>query len=350
MPGKYHLLPRLVIVALLSGAVGKAASSGELAGIEQTLQAVRDSMDRSPAPWADEWKQEYLETIRIEIERHREASHFAERLEILRKGFEPYWESFKKGAERSLFEVDRAQVQWYVEHLMRTEFPSDDERQKLRDQYTEIWDHAANSLLAQFPFLDPNAVQKAKQDDLSVCYRKIEAPLMPIYLKPMSEEQVAQIKQRWDELRYARVDLWRSVKRGSTMPGEKRDVSSSSVNPDYELTKESLSQLLGLVWLIVPQRPDYYLSALEKRSKAIQQRVQSKGQARSEQQRLEKGRSRQLLQTEHISFLLAALLETPASLHGSASIRPQEETPGKHQDKTAKGGDAYEVDNGSPEK
>lgn len=128
-------------------------------------------------------------------------------MEILRKGFAPYWESLNKSAERSLFEVHHARIRWYVEDLMGTAFPSEKERRKLRDQYTDIWNHATSSLLTQFPFLDPNAVQAAKADDLSLCYRKIEAPLMPVYLRPFSEEQVGQIKQRWDKLRYARVGL-----------------------------------------------------------------------------------------------------------------------------------------------
>jgi hypothetical protein len=46
----------------------------------------------------------------------------------------------------------------------------------------------------------------------------------------------------------------------------------------------------------------------------LKSRVQSRRETRSDRQRLEKGRSRQLLQTEHVSFLLAALLETPHCL------------------------------------
>ena len=233
---------------------------------------------------------------------------------------------------------------------MASEFPIEQERQKLRDQYTDIWDHAADSLLVQFPFLDPNAVQKVKTDDLSECYRKIAAPLMPVYLRPMSEEQLKQIKQRWDDLRYVRVDLWRRLGGGSKISDEKSDALSSKAERDYELSKESFSQLLGLVWMVVPQRPDYYLSALENRNKALKHRFQSKQNARSDQQRLDKEHSRQLLQTEHIGFLLAALLETPKCLEGAPSIITQKQIPLEQQDKSSKGGDAYAIENGSTEK
>lgn len=108
--------------------------------------------------------------------------------------------------------------------------------------------------------------------------------------------------------------------------------------------------MLAQIWMVVPQRPDYYLSALENRTKALERRLQSKHQARSDQQRLEKTHSRQLLQTEHISFLLAALLETPRCLDGSASVSAQEQIPSEQRDKPAEGGDAYKVENGSQKK
>ena len=194
MPDKYHALRSVLIAALLPPIVAGKMGSAEPALTEQTLKVIEDCMARSPAPWPDEWRQEYVDTIRRAIVSHQNAPHYAVRLEILRKGFAPYLQGFKKTPERSLFEVRRAQIRWYIEHLMGTKFPSEAERKKLRDQYTDIWDYAANTLLVQFPFLEPNAVQAAKADHLNQCYRKIEAPLLPIYLRALSEEQVGQIK------------------------------------------------------------------------------------------------------------------------------------------------------------
>ncbi|MBC8216861.1 MAG: hypothetical protein H8E73_00195 [Planctomycetes bacterium] len=350
MPDKYHALRIAVVAALLPAIAAAKVDSAGAAVTEQTLEAIRDCMAQSPAPWPDEWKWEYIDTIRSAVESHRDASHYVGRLEILRRGFADCWEGLTKNKDRPLFEVYRCRTRWYVEHLMGTQFPSEDERQKLHDQYTDIWDHAVASLLAQFLFLDPNAVQAAKADDLSICYRKIDAPLMPVYLRPMSAEQVGQIKQRWDKLRYDRVDLWRRMSSRSSTPGGNGDAPSPNAKRDYDLTKESLSQLLGLVWMVVPQRPDYYLAAMDNQIKALKRRVQVKRQARSDQQRLEKTRSRQLLQTEHISFLLAALLETPQCLEGVPPVVTQEKNPLEQQDKPARGGDAYEVDNRSREK
>jgi len=164
MTDKYHALRCIMIVVLFWGISVGATSRENPSLADQTLEIIREYMDRSPAPWPDEWKQEYIETIGSAVELHRDVPHYALRLEILRKGFAPCWEGLTKTKDRSLFEVYRARIRWYTEHLMGTTFPTEDERQKLRDQYKDIWNYAADSLLTQFPFLDPNALEEAKAD------------------------------------------------------------------------------------------------------------------------------------------------------------------------------------------
>jgi len=177
MQDKYPALRIVLIAALLPAIFAGKMGSEKPALTEQTLQVIADCMARSPTQWPDEWQQEYIDTILRAVESHRDAPHPTARLEILRKGFAPCWEGLTKTKERSLFEVYRTRIRWYTEHLMGTKFPSAEERQKLRNQYTDIWDYSASSLLTQFPFLDPNTVNMAKADDLSPCYRKIDRDL-----------------------------------------------------------------------------------------------------------------------------------------------------------------------------
>jgi hypothetical protein len=183
MSDKYHTLRSVLIEALLLVSLGARTRSASLGLTEQTLETIQKCMAQSPAPWPEQWEREYIGTIRRAIEHHQDVPHYAERLEILRKGFARCWETVPKTKgknDRSLFEVYRCRMRWYVEHLMGTKFPTKQEKLKLRDQFTGIWDHAADSLLAEFGFLDPNAIQKAEAEDLSACYRKIETPLMPV--------------------------------------------------------------------------------------------------------------------------------------------------------------------------
>ncbi len=100
MLDKHHVLQSIVIILLLARtAAGAAGCSSEHTVTEQTLKAIKDCITNSPTPWPDEWKQQYLKTIRKAIEQHPDVPHYTTRLEILRKGFEPYWGSFKKTPE-----------------------------------------------------------------------------------------------------------------------------------------------------------------------------------------------------------------------------------------------------------
>ncbi len=76
------------------------------------------------------------------------------------KGFRRIGRRLQKGKERSLFEVHQAEIRWYVESLMAGELAGEAEKQKLREQWRSLMDEAAASLVTQFPFLDPNMVQK----------------------------------------------------------------------------------------------------------------------------------------------------------------------------------------------
>ena len=346
MPDYYNTLRNVLIALLLPAIMVGAPSSPELSAAEQTLGAIRDCMGRLPAPWPDEWKQEYVETIRMAAESHGDAPQYAVRLEILRKGFGPYWESLKKSKDRASFEVRLAGIRWYTEHLMDAKLLSAEERQKLRNQYKDLWDHAACSLLTQFPFLDPNTTHLAKTDHLSQCYLEIEAPLLPIYLHPFSQAQMDKIKQRWGDLRYARVDMWRSLGGEAIMAVDKQQSESPRTHPHYVLTQRSLAQLLGRIWAIAATAPDYYRSAMGNWINAEQRRYQSSRAAWSNERRL----TRELAQAEHISVLLAALLETPQCFDGSASTRAYDDTLLEQLDKPAKGGGAYEIETISPEK
>ena len=103
MPDYYHTLRNVLIALLLPAIAVGSTKSAQPASVEQTLGAIRGCMGRSPAPWPDEWYQEYVDTIHSAVKSHGDVPHCAARLEILRKGFGPYWESLKKSKDRTLF-------------------------------------------------------------------------------------------------------------------------------------------------------------------------------------------------------------------------------------------------------
>jgi hypothetical protein len=292
-----------------SGSAGETYPATDLA--EQTLAVIRGCVTRAPAPWPDAWQTEYLDTLRDALRAREDFSERTRRLHIVRKGFPLWWESLTKGQDRSLFEVHRAQTRWYVENLMNAGLPGEEEMQTLRYQYEDLAEHAATSLVAQFPFLDPNMVRKARADYLSECYRNINAPLLPIFLTPFSLEQVEKIKQRWYDLRYARVDLWQQFERARTISPENPDATLVRRHPNYLLARRSLEQLRPHIWAIAACAPDYYRSAVANHAAAQKRCRELRSQARRQEIQI----GIEVLQTECLSFLLAALLETAECVH-----------------------------------
>jgi len=309
-PAGFALIELLAFVAIstlrISTAAGAVESSGGPSALEGTLAAIRASMAQSPAPWPQAWQEEYVHTICQAVTGHQDASPYAVRLQILRDGFGPYWDGLRKSGHRSLFEVHQAEIRWYVESLMSAELPGDEERQKLREQYRNLLEHAAGALITQFPFLDPNRVQAAKAEHLAECYRHIEAPLLPVFQHLFSEQQADQLKERWHNLRYARVDLWRQLGGGATSAAKEMEAPSGAAHSDYLLTQRSLDQLRGQIWSLILAPPHYYREAVAKQMAAQKQRMQSQAEARDQEMRLGVA----VWQTEYLSFLLTALLET----------------------------------------
>lgn len=328
---KYHILRSTLILVLLSVVGANDLGSHESASMEKTVTAIRNCMASSPAPWPSEWQSEYIDTIRKEIESHQDNPVLTKRLEILQNGFQPYWVELRKSNDRPLFEVQLAQIRWYTENLMTSELPGEEDKKKLKNQYEDIWNYAAGSLLTQFPFLDPNFVKKAKMDHLETCFNNIESPLLPIFLRLMTEDRVEQIKQRWHDQRFSRVDIWRQLG-GDSQPPQ---------NSHHLLAQRSLEQLLSQVWKVAAIPPDYYRVAATNLMNVERQRLQAKSRAYRMERQLEREGSRQFLQTEQIGFLLAALVET-------AQQYPPKQP--DSQSSSIRGGDVYNVNDVLSEK
>ena len=164
--------------------------------------------------------------------------------------------------------------------------------------------------------------------------------MLPVFLRPFTEAQVDQLKQRWQDLRYSRVDLWRQLGGNSAASPENQEAKPLTAHPHYLLTQRCLAQLLSQVWTVAAPPPDYYRTAATNLMNAEKRRVQARSQAYSQERRLERERSRQFLQTEQIGFLLSALMETAKN--------PSSEQPDK-QPSAVQGGDAYDVNDVSSE-
>ena len=226
----------LCLVTLLSLVMDRAdalATPDKTDITEGCLASIRKCINDSPQPWPENWQQEYLQTIHDSIVVHENSPGYELRLKTLSYGFRSYWEGLKRIRDRPVFEVNCAQIRWYAGELMGSVL-SEQEKQTLRHQWKDLWHEAADSLLTQFSFLDPNIVRRAKADHLGECYGRIETPLEPVFLRPFTDDQTEHIKEGWHEMRYARVDLMRQLGGEAVFLGERKGetpMSLPSVTP-----------------------------------------------------------------------------------------------------------------------
>ncbi len=315
----YQLIvaPSRWILLLLASLTCPVASLATSSPLEQTLAAIEDCIAASPPAWPHAWHTEYVDAIRHALTVCDEPSDYVLRLNALREGFPWYWEDVKTSEDRALFELQCAEITWYAGSLVTSVLASEDDRRAIREQVKDLWQNAADSLRSQFAFLDPNIVSKVQTDHLEKCLRWVDAPLKPIFQRPFARDQMDRIREGWHELRYARVDLMRQLGGEDTFlaPGPRE--AAPSDHPDYLLTYRSLEQLDSFIWSLVARPPDDYVQAHQNYWKAQQRQRQRTVVARAQEQRLKAQRSRQLRQTEYLSFLLAIVLESAEYLGSS---------------------------------
>ena len=334
-----HRVLHGILVATLLGPVATQAMGAETTVLtKKTLTSIQNCVDNSSPPWPPAWRDEYVDTIRRGLTMDETPPDLALRLGILKEGFQLYWKGVRKSRNRVLFEVQCAEIRWYVESLMALDLPSEADREVLCRQWRDLWRSAAESLSTQFSFLDPNMVQEAQVDHLRACLSRIEAPLEPIYRQPLRAEQMDQIKRGWHDMRYARVDLMRQLGGEAVFLTDRRPVQSRSDHPDYLLAQRSLEKLLGYVWMVAARPPDYYRSALQNRSEAQERRRQLIFRDLAQERRLRRKRSTQVHQTEYLSFLLTVLLESPRCLQAPLANGVADQTQSATEQKPRKEG------------
>jgi hypothetical protein len=312
-PCATHTVPFAIILVLLVTLPEPATGSDPLSPTEEALQAIHNCITDSPPLWPQPWQQEYLQLIPSVLMPNQGIPAYEQNLQTLANGFRSYWQGFKKAPDRALFELQCVQIRWYIESLMGT-VPDEKDRQTLRSQWRTLWQDAAQTLLIQFPFLDPNIVQRATADHVHVCLEKIEVPLEPVYRKPFTADHIKQIKQGWHDMRYARVDLMRQLGGEAVFLDARPPEESGTAHPDYLLAERCLKQMLGTVWMVTTQPPDNYRNALDKHRDAQMKRRQRISKGRAEEGRLRRDRSQQIFQAEYLGFMLSVLLESPQCL------------------------------------
>ena len=323
---------------LFAGAV--LLGSEQPASIENMLPSIKRCLYESGVEWTAEQQEQYVGTIRRTVLEYRDRPDFSVRLDIIRKGFPLFWHHINKSAcSGGQLGVYKAEIRWYVEHLMMEGLACEKERKVLKSQYRDLFGYAVQSLRAQFPLLSDEIAESSLQDGLKRSYERIEAPLMPIYSRPFTDKQIKAIKTRWDRSHGNRSALWRNFSGNRPRQGPDAPAADPKMHPHYLFTKRCLHSLLGSIWAAAATPPAYCIEALQQARQEDDDRRQTFRAESAAEKRLRSRFGTRVEQVEQWSFIFAALLETACEWNGSLGTTTDERVSEMSCSEQAKGGD-----------
>jgi len=327
------LVPLVLLLASSRAALPDASPRGTDPVVE-VLSMIERSVADPRIGWVGEWQREYVDTIRQALGEDHSRPDCAARIEILRRGFPQYWSKCKlSGLTQAEYEMRKAEIRWYCETLVAEEPASVSEKALLKAQFADLCDYAAEYLVARFPFLTPERVQEGKRAALREYEDELQVPLIPIFRRPFSKDQLQAIKANWGRLYMRWFFTWRYVRYGAEDPDGPSGPTDVPNHPHYRFVKRCLSYLPRTIWPTLGKPPEYVLDAITKLNAERAERVRVNRQAGESERNLAMRFSNQVEQVEQWSFILTALLETGIL----------DENRGPSSANLQKGGDAYEL-------
>jgi len=300
--------------------------------VADVLSMIERSVADPRVGWPAEWQREYLDVIRQALSDGHDKPDYMAPIQILRRGFPRYWSKSKlSGLTQAEYEMRKGEIRWYCQTLISEEPPSLSERVLLKAQFSDLCDYAAEYLMARFPFLTPERVQEGKRVALREFDDELEAPLVPIFRRPFSKDQLQATRANWARLYMRWFFTWRYVRYGADDPDAPSDPADIPNHPHYRFVKRCLSYLPRTIWPTLGKPPEYVLDAIRKLNAERAARVRVNRQAGERERNLAMRFSNQVEQVEQWSFILTALVETGIL----------DENRGPSSPNPLKGGDAY---------
>ena len=304
-------------------AVGPAPGADPVADV---LSMVEQSMRDPGVGWTGEQQRDYLDTIRQALSDDHDKPDYTSRIEIFRRGFPAFW-SRRQTSQLTQAEYDmfKAEIRWFCETLIAEEPASVSERALLKSQIRDLCDYATEHLRAQFPFLTAACVEQGKTAALKEFDHELENPLVPIFRRPFSQDQMKVIKSNWARSYKRWYSFWRNIRYSTVDREDLSDPKDLTNHPHYKFVKRCLSYLPQAIWPTVGKPPKYVIDAALKLREEKAEKTRAYRKADKTEINLAIRFLNQVEQVEQWSFVFTALLETAIldENRGPSSANPQ---------------------------
>ncbi len=312
-----------VILALCMA--GPASPQGH---IEDIIDAIRQRITDPNAGWSIEWQREYITAVEDVVRRHTDVPDYDTRLDIVRRGFHPYWILISQTqCNRIQFEVYKAEIDWFIDTLMSDPLPSEADGRALRMQLWELCSWSGEHLRGQFPFLEEMIVQEAQSVIMRELDERLASPLLPTFRRPLSSDQLRHIRKQWARSHQRWFFIWRHAQRNTLDQMGKSGASNPKTIRTQWFVCRCLRDLPGMLWFTVGEPPVDVLHAYERLHQHNALEVRAQAETRQWELALNANVIPHLEQVEQWSFVFSALLQTRAHPHRAcASVRPAAST------------------------
>ena len=297
---------RSIVITLLLSSITNGSNL-----VVDVLSMVERSVTDPCVGWIREWQHEYIDTIRQALKSNHDKPNYIAKIEIFRNGFPAFW-SRRQPSKLTQAEYDmfKAEIRWFCLTLMKEELASYSEKALLKSQYYRLCDYATEHLRAQFPFLMEACVEQGKIAALKEFECDLENPLVLIFRRPFSQEQMKAIMSNWTRSYKHWYSIWRNIRYENVDREDLFDSNDLTNNPQYKFVKRCLSYMPQAIWPTVGKPPEYVLDAAMKIREEKSQRIRAIRKEDKSEIDLAIRFSNQVEQVEQWSFIFTALLET----------------------------------------
>lgn len=290
--------------------------------IESVVEPIKKMIADPDAGWVLEWQCEYIIAVEGALSHYEDVADYDKRLDIVQRGFPTYWALLCQTKYSQLqFDVYKMEIEWFIETLMSEPLPSEADRQSLRSQLSTLCSWSGEHLRGQFPFLKDAMLEEAVVHVMSEFDEALEAPLLPIFRKPLSEDQLGAIKAQWARSHVRWSLIWRHAQKKIV------DQMGQAGPPDLKSTAQCwfihrcLRDLPSMMWFTVGEPPPDVVAAHQRLRKEKDAEARAQARARQWEMTLNTRMARHLEEMEQWSFVFGALLRTPVHPHKALRLR-----------------------------
>ena len=275
------------------------------------MRKIEECVKEASGHWPEEWRAEYVSAIREIVQDHEGTDDFDQRLERLDMAFAEYWKhAVRPTSQRRDYEVNKAQIRWYVTSMMETKLPSPEDLATVRSQLEELLTYGTHSLEEEFPFVSRVAIEAALRDNHVILRRMINGGFTPALREPVTENQMEQMKGHWNRGHRMRCEWWKQMRYSLHGTAGETATVDSGHNVYYAFVQRCLAMLMNEIWQTSVSPPEYFLRAVRHQQEESVTRMRAARDILTREKQMWPGYNTSLEQVEQWGFALAALLAT----------------------------------------